>query len=71
MWDRFSVSPPIIEGYFLSELCISLPDGIGTAKAKAIYRAGYRTIEEIKEATDEVLFAIQGIGEGLIKKLRL
>ena len=48
-----------------------MPDGIGTAKAKAIYRAGYRTIEEIKEATDEVLFAIQGIGEGLIKKLRL
>ena len=71
MWDRFSTLSPIIESYFSSELCISLPDGIGTAKAEALYRAGYRTIEEIKEATDEELLAIQGIGKGLIKKLRL
>ena len=71
MWDRLSISSPIIESYFSSELSASLPDGIGNAKAEALYRAGYRTIKEIKEATDEELLAIQGIGKGLIKKLRL
>lgn len=43
---------------------------IGGSKARKLYLAGFRTKEEIQDASDEQLLQIPGIGKGMLKKIR-
>jgi len=47
-----------------------LPKGVGLKKADKLYLAAFRSIEEIQAASDEQLLEVEGIGKGLLKKLR-
>ena len=42
----------------------------GLKKADKLYQAGFRSIQEIQAASDEQLLEVEGIGKGLVKKLR-
>lgn len=56
------------DSFFYRELCC-LP-GIGVRVAERIYRAGFRTNAEIQGASDEDLLKVEGLGKGLLRKLR-
>ena len=45
-------------------------EGVGKAKAKILYDAGFETIESIKKASEEDLAGIKGIGEKLAQKIK-
>lgn len=45
-------------------------DGVGTAKAKILYDAGFKTIESIKKANVDEIASIKGIGEKLANKIK-
>lgn len=45
-------------------------DGVGKAKAKLLYDAGFKTIGSIKEASIEEIADIKGIGDKLAKKIK-
>ena len=70
MWARHSENPLWPDSYFIGELVLQLPKGFGQSKAEKLYLAGFRTIEEIQEASDEQLLQIPGFGKGVLKKLR-
>lgn len=71
MWARFSGgSPPFPHSYFIGQLWMKLPKGVGPSRAEKLYLAGFRSIEEIQAASDEQLLQIPGIGKGLLKKIR-
>lgn len=44
--------------------------GVGTKSAKAIFEAGIKTYDDMKNAYDETLLAIPGIGPAAIKSIR-
>jgi hypothetical protein len=44
--------------------------GVGTKSAKAIFEAGIKTCDDLKDAYDEILLAIPGIGPAAIKRIR-
>ena len=44
-------------------------EGVGPAKAKLLYDAGYRSIEDIKKLSLEELIAIEKLGEATAKKI--
>jgi hypothetical protein len=56
------------DSFFYGELCC-LP-GVGVKVAERLYRAGFRTVEEIQAASDEDLLRVEGLGKGLLRKLR-
>ena len=70
VWEKLSKYSSLIDGHFCGELEFQLPEGMGTKKAEALYFAGFRTIDEIRMATDNDLLAVKGIGKGLVRKLR-
>ena len=45
-------------------------DGVGKAKAKILYDAGFETIESVKNASEEEIAGIKGIGEKLGQKIK-
>jgi large subunit ribosomal protein L32e len=45
-------------------------DGVGKAKAKILYDAGFETIESIKNASEKEIAGIKGIGEKLGQKIK-
>jgi len=45
-------------------------DGVGKAKAKILYDAGYETIESIQKADEKDIAGIKGIGEKLANKIK-
>ena len=45
-------------------------DGVGKAKAKILYNAGFETIESIKNASVEDIAEIKGIGEKLATRIK-
>jgi large subunit ribosomal protein L32e len=45
-------------------------EGVGKAKAKILYGAGYETIESIQEADEKDIAGIKGIGEKLANKIK-
>jgi len=68
-WQKLAASEPgFPDSFFYGQLC-DLP-GVGRKVAERLYRAGFRTVEEIHEASDEDLLKIEGIGPGLLGKLR-
>lgn len=44
--------------------------GVGRVRARALYSAGYRTIEDVKEAAAERLALVEKIGPSLAKKIK-
>lgn len=71
MWARYSKTDSLWpDSFFISQLWIKLPKGVGDSMAKKLYLAGFRTIEEIQAASDEQLLQIPGIGKGMLKKIR-
>ncbi len=54
--------------FFYNQLTI-IP-GIGSKTAKAFYQVGYKTIEDLKNASDEKLLSVEGIGPKGIKNIR-
>ena len=44
--------------------------GIGRVRARALYRAGYTSIEKLREARPEELMKIPGIGSRIIELLK-
>lgn len=45
-------------------------DGVGKAKAKILYDAGFETIESVKNASEEEIASIKGIGEKLAQRIK-
>ncbi len=45
-------------------------DGVGQAKAKILYDAGFKTIESVKKASEDEIADIKGIGEKLAEKIK-
>lgn len=71
MWARYSGEDSLWpDSYFIEQLDLQLPKGVGKSKAEELYLAGFRTIEEIQDAPDEQLLQVPGIGKGVLRKLR-
>ena len=45
-------------------------EGVGKAKAKILYDAGFKTIESVKKANEDEIADIKGIGEKLAQKIK-
>ena len=71
MWERYSKTDSLWpDSFFIGQLWMKLPKGVGESKAEKLYLAGFRTIEEILAASDEQLLEIPGLGKGMLKKIR-
>lgn len=71
MWNLYLQADPLWpDSYFIGELEIQLPKGVGPSKAERLYLAGFRTVEEINAASDAELLHVEGLGKGLLRKLR-
>ncbi|NDA81364.1 MAG: hypothetical protein EBX92_09705 [Actinobacteria bacterium] len=69
-WARYSEGDPLWpDSYFIGQLWIRLPKGVGHSRAEKLYLAGFRTIEEILTASDGDLLRIKGIGKKAISKI--
>lgn len=69
VWKKVVTSEPgFPDSFFYGELCC-LP-GVGVKVAERLYRAGFRTIKEIEAASDQDLLKVEGLGKGLLRKLR-
>ncbi|ABB50054.1 Helix-hairpin-helix DNA-binding, class 1 [Prochlorococcus marinus str. MIT 9312] len=44
--------------------------GVGAKSAKALYEAGFKTINAVIEADENDLLAVSGVGINLVKKLK-
>lgn len=71
MWARYSEGNPLWpDSYFIGQLWMQLPKGVGRSRAEKFYLAGFRTAEEFQAASDDELLKVEGIGKGLLRKLR-
>ena len=71
LWARYSEGDPLWpDSYFIGQLWMQLPKGVGDTRAEKLYLAGFRTVEEVQAASDEALLRVEGIGKGLLRKLR-
>jgi hypothetical protein len=69
VWQKIVRSDPgFPDSFFYGELC-GLP-GVGGKIAERLYRAGFRTLEEIQAASDGDILKVQGVGKGLLGKIR-
>ena len=69
VWHKMvSSDPGFPDSFFYGELC-GLP-GVGPKVAERLYRSGFRTVEEVQAASDEDLLKVEGLGKGLLRKLR-
>ena len=69
VWSKLRKADPLFpDSFFISSL-ESLP-GVGIKLAQKLYQAGFRTVEEVKGASDGELLAIPGLGQGLLAKVR-
>ncbi len=70
-WARCSEEDPLWpDSYFIGQLWIQLPKGVGHSRAEKLYLAGFRTIEEILTASDGELLGVEGIGKKAVNKIR-
>jgi hypothetical protein len=69
VWQTVVASDPgFPDSFFYGQLC-DLP-GVGLKVAERLYRAGFRTVEEIQAASDEELLRVGGVGKRFLRKLR-
>jgi len=45
-------------------------DGVGRARGRELYRAGYHSISELSAATEEELQRVPGIGDALARRIK-
>lgn len=45
-------------------------DGVGRTTAKKLFDAGFRSVRDLREAGDEALLSVNGVGRGLVQKIR-
>lgn len=57
-------------GFVLDELSLSSRSGLQAKHVKQLYLQGYTTIQSMKDAPDEVLLALPGVGAKTIVKIR-
>ena len=70
-WAKLKKDDPLFpDSFFIGQLEVQLPKGVGLSKAKKLYLAGFRTIEQIQAATDQELLEVEGLGKGILKKIR-
>ena len=70
-WARCSEGAQLWpDSYFIGQLWIQLPKGVGLSMAEKLYQAGFRTVEEVQAASDGELMAIPGLGKGLLAKIK-
>jgi len=70
-WARCYEGDPLWpDSHFIGQLCIQLPKGVGPNMAEKLYQAGFRTVEEVQDASDGELLMIPGFGKGLLAKVR-
>ena len=71
LWARYSEGNPLWpDSYFIGQLWMQLPKGVGPSKAEKLYLAGLRSVEEIQAVSDEDLLRVEGLGKGFLRKLR-
>lgn len=71
MWARYSEGNPLWpDSYFIGQLWMQLPKGVGGSRAEKLYLAGFRTAEEVQAASDDELLKVDGIGKSLLSKIR-
>lgn len=63
-----SLDPQFPVSFFHGRL-MELP-GVGPATAKALYDAGFRTIDEVRAASRDSLLAVRGVGPRLVERLK-
>jgi predicted flap endonuclease-1-like 5' DNA nuclease len=69
IWQKARASDPgFPDSFFYGEL--SCLPGVGPKVAERLYRSGFRSVEEIQAASDEDLLMVEGVGKGLLRKLR-
>lgn len=69
IWQKARAADPgFPDSFFYGELC-RLP-GVGPKVAERLYRAGFRSVEEIQAASDEDIQMVEGVGKGLLRELR-
>jgi helicase len=49
---------------------LTILQGVGRVRARGLYAAGYRSLEDIKEATAERLALVEKIGPSLARKIK-
>jgi DNA polymerase/3'-5' exonuclease PolX len=70
VWQKVVASDPgFPDSFFYGKLC-DLP-GVGGKVAESLYRAGFRTVEEIQVASDKDLLEVEGLGTKGLSKIRL
>ena len=52
-----------------AEAGIESIEGVGPKTAQALMEAGYKTVEDLKKATEEDLLAVKGIGKKTVEKI--
>lgn len=68
-WNKHkAVDADFPHSFFYKQLATI--EGIGSKTAKALYENGFKSIEEIKNATDNELLNIKGVGKSLLIKMR-
>ncbi len=53
-----------------SETSVDSVEGIGPKTAEALVAAGFKTLEDLKKASDEALLAVKGVGKKMVEKIR-
>ena len=69
VWSKLRKADPLFPDSFFSSALESLPS-VGASMAQKLYRGGFRTVEEVQDASDGELLMIPGFGKGLLAKVR-
>ena len=69
-WDFFSrwTDKDFAKSMFIDDICI-LP-GISSKRAEELWQLGLKTPEAVKNAPDEVLLSVSGIGKKTLEKIK-
>ena len=70
VWKKLKKADPLFPDSFFSSALESLP-GVGSSMAQKLFKAGFRTVEEVQTASDGELLAVPGLGKGLLAKIRV
>lgn len=67
-FERHQSHDPQFPVSFFHRRLMELP-GVGPATAKALYEAGFRTVDEVRSASREALLGVRGVGPRLAQRL--
>jgi hypothetical protein len=67
-WDFFTSGRDFPKSMFIADICI-LP-GISAKRAEELWQLGLKTPDAVKNAPDEVLLSVSGIGKKTLEKIK-